>query len=174
MPTSQVIVHKKGHFLRETQADFTREASCFGEVDEVFQGESEGDGFGEVDGYALFWLFHIGVLAEGYGAAADVTLAGEFDAIFGGFDYDCRLVSWYDWELKGVWIKRTRLRQGIQVPTNPLELSRRHLNCSSIIRLRDSHMLLVDIRKFDLVLAHTVRFLAFKHQVHDVRGVLCF
>lgn len=35
-------------------------------------------------------------------------------------------------------------------------------------------MLLIDIRKFDLILAHAVRLRALKHQVHHIGRVLSF
>ena len=88
MAASQAILYFERYLLREAQTDLVGEAGRFAEVDEVFQGEGEGDGFREVDGDVLVWLFDIAVLAEGYGAAADVTLAGEFHAVLGGFDHD--------------------------------------------------------------------------------------
>lgn len=89
MSTSQIIINQKRYLLRETQPDLGRQTRRFAEVDQVFQRECERDRFREVDGYVLFGLVDVGVLSEGHRSAADVSLARELDAFFGGFDNDC-------------------------------------------------------------------------------------
>lgn len=68
--------------------------------------------------------------------------------------------------------ERTRLRKLVQIPANPLELRRRHLNRSRILCLGNSQVLLVDVHQLDIILAYPVGLRALEHEVNRVGGVL--
>lgn len=74
--------------MRQTQGHRGGQISRLAEIDEIFQGESEGNGLGEGDRDILLGLFDVGVLTDGHGAAANVTLAGELDAFLGSLNDD--------------------------------------------------------------------------------------
>lgn len=65
-----------------------RETRSFAEVDEVFEGEGQRDGLGEVNLDVLRGLVDVGVAAQGDGAVADVAAAGELDAVLRSVDRD--------------------------------------------------------------------------------------
>lgn len=88
---SQSILNEQGDFLRQTERHRRRQICSLAEVDEIFQGEGESDGFGEGNRNVLFGLFDVGVLANVDGAAADIALAGELDAFLGGLNDDCNI-----------------------------------------------------------------------------------
>lgn len=71
----------------------TAETGGFAEVDEVLEGESQGDGLGKADLDVLFGVLDIGVLAEGDRAVANVTGAGELYALLCALNGDCSTVS---------------------------------------------------------------------------------
>lgn len=83
---SQAILNEKRHLLRQTEGHRGRQICSLAEVDEVLEGESKSDGFGERNRDVLLGLFDVRVLADGHGAAANVTLAGELDAFLGGLN----------------------------------------------------------------------------------------
>lgn len=91
MTASQAILNEQGDFLRQTERHRGRQICSLAEVDEIFQGEGESDGFGESNRDVLLGLFDVGVLANVDGAAADITLAGELDAFLGSFNDDCNI-----------------------------------------------------------------------------------
>jgi hypothetical protein len=88
MAASETVLDEQGHLLGEGEADGAGEVGSLAEVDEIFEGECEGDGFAEDNGDILLGLVDAGMLADCDGAAANVTLAGEFDAFFCCFDDD--------------------------------------------------------------------------------------
>lgn len=93
MTTSETVLDKQRNLLGQTQGHRARQICSLAEVDKVFEGESKSDGFGERNRDVLLGLFDIGVLTDGHGAAANVTLAGELDAFLGSLDDDYSRVS---------------------------------------------------------------------------------
>ena len=89
----QAVLDEKWHLVAEAQLALPAEAGGLAEVDEVLEGEGEGDGLGEVDLDVLGLVVDVGVLAEGDGAVADVTGAGELDALLGALNRDCGVLG---------------------------------------------------------------------------------
>lgn len=58
----EAIFDQQRHLLRQAQSHLVRETACFAEVDEVLQGEREGDWLGEADRDIVVGLFDVGVL----------------------------------------------------------------------------------------------------------------
>ena len=83
---TKTVLHEQRHLLRQAERHRAGQVGSLAEVDQVLEGEGEGDGFAEGNGDVLVGLVDVGVLADGHGAAADVTLAGELDALLGGLD----------------------------------------------------------------------------------------
>lgn len=69
---------------------------------------------------------------------------------------------------------RTALAQSHQIPAYPLKLPTRHRNRRSILRLRNTQMLLINIHKLNIILAQPIGLCALKHQIHDIGRVFCF
>ena len=88
MTATEAILNEERHLLRQAQGDLVRQVGSLAEVDEVLEGESEGDGFGEGDGDVLCGVLDVGVLTDGDGATANVTLAGELDTLLRGLNDD--------------------------------------------------------------------------------------
>lgn len=88
MTAAKAILNEERHLLRQAQGDLVRQVGGLAEVDEVLEGESEGDGFGEGDGNVLCGVLDVGVLTDGDGATANVTLAGELDTLLRGLNDD--------------------------------------------------------------------------------------
>ena len=86
MTATQTVFHQQRHLLRQTQAHLGGQVGGLAEVDQVLEGESERDGFYQFDGDVLIGLVDVRVLADGDGAAANVTLAGELDSLLGSLD----------------------------------------------------------------------------------------
>ena len=63
---SKSVFNHQGHLLRKTESHLARQICSLAEVDKVFQGEGEGNGFGEVNGNVLLGLFNVGVLTDGH------------------------------------------------------------------------------------------------------------
>ena len=66
MTASKSVFDHQGHLLRKTESHMARQICSLAEVDKVFQGEGEGNGFGEVNGNVLLGLFNVGVLTDGH------------------------------------------------------------------------------------------------------------
>lgn len=88
-PALQAILDEQGHLITQAKLHGRGQTRGFAEVDEVFEGECEGNGFGESDVDVEIGLVNVGVGAEGYCAGADVAVAGELDAFFCAFDGHC-------------------------------------------------------------------------------------
>lgn len=93
MTAPQTILDKQRNLLGQTKGHRARQICSLAEVDEVFEGECKSDGFGERNRDVLLGLFDVGVLTDGYGAAANVTLAGELDTFLRSLDDDYSRVS---------------------------------------------------------------------------------
>ena len=63
---SKSVFDHQGHLLRKTESHMARQICSLAEVDKVFQGEGEGNRFGEVNGNVLLGLFNVGVLTDGH------------------------------------------------------------------------------------------------------------
>lgn len=63
---SKSVFDHQGHLLRKTESNMARQICSLAEVDEVFQGEGEGNGLGEVNGNVLIGVLNIGVLTDGH------------------------------------------------------------------------------------------------------------
>lgn len=89
MATAKRILNKQRHLLGQVQPYEGGQVGGLAEVDEVLEGEGQGDGFGEVNANVLLGLLDIGVLANGDRAVTNVTGAGELDTLLAGLDDDC-------------------------------------------------------------------------------------
>lgn len=67
----------------------------------------------------------------------------------------------------------TRLRQGHQISANALELRRWHADSRTIICLRDTKMLLINIHQLQVILAQAITLARLKLQVQHIRRILC-
>jgi hypothetical protein len=85
---SKTILNKQRHLLGQVQLYRVGQVGGLAEVDEVLEGEGQGDGFGERDGDVLIGLVDVGVLANGDGAVTNVTGAGELDSLLASLDDD--------------------------------------------------------------------------------------
>lgn len=88
MAAAKRILNQERHFLGQVQPYRAGQVGGLAEVDEVLEGEGQGNGLGEVNGNVLLGLLDIGVLADGNGAVTNVTRAGELDTFLAGLDDD--------------------------------------------------------------------------------------
>jgi hypothetical protein len=86
--TAKRILNQERNLLGQVQPYGAGQVGGLAEVDEVLEGEGQGDGLGEVNGNVLLGLLDVGVLADGNGAVTDVTRAGELDTFLAGLDDD--------------------------------------------------------------------------------------
>ena len=86
MTTSQTVLNKKGNLLGQAEGHRAGESGGLAEVDEVLEGESKGNGFGKSNGNVLVGLIDVGVLTDGDGSTANVTLAGELHTFLGSLN----------------------------------------------------------------------------------------
>jgi hypothetical protein len=82
----QAILDKQGNLARKAQLDGVGQTASLAEVDQVLEGEGEGDGLSEVNLNVLALLVYVGVLSELNGPGADVTLAAELDTLLGALN----------------------------------------------------------------------------------------
>jgi hypothetical protein len=68
--------------------------------------------------------------------------------------------------------KRTGLRESHQIHADSLEFRGRHGDRSSIFRVWDTQMLLIDVHKLQVILAQPVVFAALEDQVQHIRSIL--
>lgn len=80
------VLDQKRDFVGEAQLDGLGKARRFAEVDEVFERECQGHGFGKFDFNVEIWLLYVAVASKSNGPVANVTIARELDTIFGRFD----------------------------------------------------------------------------------------
>lgn len=86
MTASKVILNQQRHLLGQAQLDLRRQVGGLAEVDQVLEGESKGDGFGESKRNVLLGLIDIGMLTDGNRPATNIALAREFDPFFRSLD----------------------------------------------------------------------------------------
>jgi hypothetical protein len=89
----QAVLDEKGNLVAEAKLHLAAEAGGFAEVDEVLERKGQGDGLGKADLDVLLRVLDVGVLAQGDRAVANVTGAGELDALLCALDGDCLRVS---------------------------------------------------------------------------------
>lgn len=87
---SQNVLDKQGHLVGEADPDRGRQSRGLAEVDEVLEGEGEGDGLAKLDLDRLVGLLHARMLPQRDRPVANVALAGELDAVLVCVDGDCR------------------------------------------------------------------------------------
>lgn len=88
--SSQSVLHQQRNLVGEAKLDRFGETGSFAEVNKVFQGEGQIDGFGEFDFDVKLWLFDIVVASQVNRAVSNITSAGELDSVFGSVNRDCR------------------------------------------------------------------------------------
>jgi hypothetical protein len=66
----------------------------------------------------------------------------------------------------------TRLRQSGQIPSDLGELGTRHGNSRSVLSVRNTKVLLINVHELDIILAQPVALSALEDQVDDIRRVL--
>lgn len=86
----KTIFNLQRDFLGKAELDLAGQGSGLAEIDEVLEGEGQSDWLGELNRHVFGGIFDVGVLANGHGAVANVTLAGEFDAFLCGLDDNCK------------------------------------------------------------------------------------
>ena len=100
LATGQGVFDQERDFVGKADLDLRRQASGFGETNEVLEGEAEGDGIGEINLDVHFWPVDIGMLAQGDGAIANIATSGELDPLLRAFDSNSLMVSaWSEWRL---------------------------------------------------------------------------
>lgn len=85
----QGVLDHERHISRQAQLNSARKAAGLAEVDQVLEGESEGDGLTELNVDVHFVFLDIGVLAQSDGSRADVAGAAELDTLLCALDVDC-------------------------------------------------------------------------------------
>ena len=115
----ELVLNQQRHLITQAQLHLVREAASLAEVDEVLEGEREGDGLAELDVDVLRLVLDVGVRAQRDGAVADVAAACKLDAVLGGLDGDC--VPLEDVLLVFVWAGATHPTPTAQ--TNPYKSS---------------------------------------------------
>jgi hypothetical protein len=87
--SGQVILNQERNLIGQAKLDSLGKPRSLAEVDEVFKGESQRDGFGELDFDVQLWLLDVAVASESNSTIANITVAGELDTILGCLDRDC-------------------------------------------------------------------------------------
>jgi hypothetical protein len=116
-------------------------------------------------------VFDVGVLAEGDGAVADVTSAGELYTFLCALNGDCDVLVCCLRRFSGLY-KLTRLGKSRQIPSDLGELRARHGNSRSVLSVRNTKVLLINVHELDIILAQPVALRALEDQVDDIRRVL--
>jgi hypothetical protein len=86
----QGIFNQERNFIRQAKLDSLGKTGSLAEVDEVFEGEGQRDGFGELDFDVQVWLLDIVVASKSYSTVTNITCTRELDTILGCFDGDCK------------------------------------------------------------------------------------
>ena len=84
----EIELDQEWDLVRQADLDLAGERCGFAEVHEVLQRECEGHRLGELDLDAILWLVYVGVLPDGNGSVANVSLGRKLDAILVGVDCD--------------------------------------------------------------------------------------
>lgn len=77
----ETVLDQKRYFGAQAELDTGGETGGLAEVDEIFEGEGQGDRFGELDVDILVRLVDVGVAAQSDGSGSDVSVAGELDSL---------------------------------------------------------------------------------------------
>lgn len=86
--SGQVILNQEGYLIGQAELDSFGKSRSLAEVDEVFKGEGQRDGFGELDFDVQFRLLDVVVASESDSTIANIACAGELDTILGRLDGD--------------------------------------------------------------------------------------
>jgi hypothetical protein len=167
----QTVLDEQRHLVAEAKLDLTTEARSFAEVDKVLERESKGHGLSQADFNVLLLVLDVGVLAEGNGSVADVTSAGELYTFLCAFNGDCDVLIRCVRKFSRLY-KLTRLRQSGQIPSDLGELGTRHGNSGSVLSVRDTKVLLINVHELDIILAQPVALGTLEDQVDDIRRIL--
>ena len=84
--SGQSVLNQQRDLIGKAELNRFGESSGFAEIDEVFEGECQGDGFGELDFDVEFRLFNIVVASKCNRSVTDITSARELDTVLGCFD----------------------------------------------------------------------------------------
>lgn len=90
----KAVLDEERNLAGQAQLDGVGQTAGLAKVCEVLQGEGEGDRLSKVDLDGVLGLVDGAVLPELDGSGADVTLAGELDALLCAFDGDCMRISY--------------------------------------------------------------------------------
>jgi hypothetical protein len=86
--SGQVIFNQERNLIGQAKLDSLGKSRSLAEVYEVFKGEGQRDGFGELNFDVQFWLFDVAVASKSDSTIANITRAGELDTILGCLDRD--------------------------------------------------------------------------------------
>jgi hypothetical protein len=79
--------------MGQGKLNLTRQSCCFGEIDEIFQRETQINWFRQINLNIEIWLIDVGVLAKSNCTLANITRSFELDTIFGTFNGNCPYVN---------------------------------------------------------------------------------
>lgn len=82
----QRILNKQWHFAGKAELDLCRKAGSLAEVDEVLEGEREGNRLRKIDLDVVFGLLNVAMGAQRYGSGANVACGRKFNTFFGAFN----------------------------------------------------------------------------------------
>lgn len=77
----ELVRDEQWYLVGQADRDLARETRGLAEVDEVFEGEGQRHGLGELDLDILLLILDVGVLSQGDGTIADVAAAAELDSV---------------------------------------------------------------------------------------------
>ncbi len=88
----EVELHPARPLVRQADLDLVGQRGCLAEVDEVLEGECKGYGLAKLDLDTELRLLDVAMLAQRNRSIADVSLAGELDAVLIRVDRNCGVV----------------------------------------------------------------------------------
>lgn len=76
-----MVFNQEWNFVGQAKLDRLGETGSLAEVDEIFEGECQRDGFGEFDFDIHLWLLDVAVWSQSDCTVTDITSTGELDTI---------------------------------------------------------------------------------------------
>lgn len=67
----------------------------------------------------------------------------------------------------------TGLGEGHEISANALELGGWHIDRSSVLGIRNTQVLLIDIHEFQVILAQSITLAALEHHVENIWRIIC-